>query len=151
MRGSINLLTFTIFSQINVTMFKGGISMYHILLAEDEKLVSDFITEYFNKWEIKAADGYEVCKQIRNLSNIPIIFINTLSLSNNQLLAYELRADDFITKPFKPSSLYNKYLTMIKHNYHDNIIKYGLIRLNENFYQVVIDGKEKSMLCQLIL
>lgn len=64
-------------------MFKGGISMYHILLAEDEKLVSDFITEYFNKWEIKAADGYEVCKQIRNLSNIPIIFINTLSLSNN--------------------------------------------------------------------
>lgn len=36
---------------------------------------------------------------------------------------------------------------MIKHNYHDNIIKYGLIRLNENFYQVVIDGKEKSMLC----
>lgn len=43
-------------------MFKGVISMYHILLAEDEKLVSDFITEYFNKWEIKAADGYEVCK-----------------------------------------------------------------------------------------
>ncbi|MFQ8705795.1 MAG: hypothetical protein ACLR9T_06990 [Thomasclavelia sp.] len=57
--------------------------MYHILLAEDKKLVSDFITEYFNKWEIKAADGYEVCKQIRNLSNIPIIFINTLSLANN--------------------------------------------------------------------
>ena len=81
--------------------------MYQILLVEDEKLVRDFISEYFNKREIKVIeaangyealnlinedinlvllditmpgiDGYEVCKQIRNSSNIPIIFISALS------------------------------------------------------------------------
>lgn len=147
--------------------------MYHILLVEDEKLVRDFITKYFNKREIKVIeaangydalslmneqidlilldimmpgiDGYEVCKQIRNSSNIPIIFISALSLDDNQLLAYELGADDFITKPFKPSILYAKCLAMIKRNYHDNlndIVKYGLIQLDENFHQVIIDGKK---------
>ena len=91
--------------------------MYHILLVEDEKLVRDFITEYFNKREIKVIeatngyeaislinekidlilldimmpgiDGYEVCKQIRSSSKIPIIFISALSLDDNQLLAYQ--------------------------------------------------------------
>ncbi|WP_278928689.1 response regulator transcription factor [Thomasclavelia cocleata] len=151
--------------------------MYHILLVEDEKLVRDFITEYFNKREIKVIeatngyeaislinekidlilldimmpgiDGYEVCKQIRSSSNIPIIFISALSLDDNQLLAYQLGADDYITKPFKPSILYAKCLAMIKRNYHDDlndIIKYGLIKLDNNFHQVIVDGKEKSLL-----
>ena len=146
--------------------------MYHILLVEDEKLVRDFITEYFNKREIKVIeatngyeaislinekidlilldimmpgiDGYEVCKQIRSSSNIPIIFISALSLDDNQLLAYQLGADDYITKPFKPSILYAKCLAMIKRNYHDDlndIIKYGL---DNNFHQVIVDGKEKK-------
>lgn len=149
--------------------------MYHILLVEDEKLVRDFITEYFNKREIKVIeatngyeaislinekidlilldimmpgiDGYEVCKQIRSSSNIPIIFISALSLDDNQLLAYQLGADDYITKPFKLSILYAKCLAMIKRNYHDDlndIIKYGLIKLDNNFHQVIVDGKEKK-------
>lgn len=162
--------------------------MYQILLVEDEKLVRDFISEYFNKREIKVIeaangyealnlinedinlilldimmpgiDGYEVCKQIRNSSNIPIIFISALSLDDNQLLAYELGADDYITKPFKPSILYAKCLAIIKRTYHkdtDDIIKFGEITLDSNFHQVMIANqkikfapKEYAMLAYFI-
>ena len=162
--------------------------MYQILLVEDEKLVRDFISEYFNKREIKVIeaangyealnlinedinlilldimmpgiDGYEVCKQIRNSSNIPIIFISALSLDDNQLLAYELGADDYITKPFKPSILYSKCLAIIKRTYHkdtDDIIKFGEITLDSNFHQVMIANqkikfapKEYAMLAYFI-
>lgn len=147
--------------------------MYKILLVEDEKLVRDFISEYFNKRKIKVIeattgyealslindnidlvlldimmpgiDGYEVCKQIRNSLNIPIIFISALSLDDNQLLAYELGADDYITKPFKPSILYAKCSAMIKRNRHNDIndiITFGSIQVDKNFHQITVAGKE---------
>lgn len=50
-------------------------------------------------------DGYEVCKQIRSQYNTLIVFISALSEDENQLKAYEYGADDYITKPFKPSLL----------------------------------------------
>lgn len=162
--------------------------MYKILLVEDEKLVRNFISEYFNKREIKVIeasngyealslvnnnidlilldimmpgiDGYEVCKQIRNHLNTPIIFISALSIDDNQLLAYDLGADDYITKPFKPSILYAKCLAMIKRNRHndiDDIITFGAIQLDKNFHQVKIAGnnikfapKEYAMLAYFI-
>lgn len=45
-------------------------------------------------------DGYEWCKQIRNFSNCPIIFISARDSKMDQVMALEYGADDFITKPF---------------------------------------------------
>ena len=63
-------------------------------------------------------DGYEVCLQLRKKSQVPIIFISALSEDDNQLKAYELGGDDYITKPFKPSLLYAKCIAMIKRTNH---------------------------------
>ena len=48
-------------------------------------------------------DGYEVCKLIRQKSDVPILFISALSEDDNKLKGYDLGADDFISKPFTPS------------------------------------------------
>ena len=76
-----------------------------VLLVEDEKLIRLFIVEYFSKQGaavVEASDGYEVCKLIRQKSDIPILFISALSEDENKLKGYELGADDFISKPFTP-------------------------------------------------
>ena len=115
-------------------------------MIEDHKEVRDFVKEYFDHKEIEVIeaqngyeglailddtidiilldimmpgiDGYEVCKQIRSQYNTLIVFISALSEDENQLKAYEYGADDYITKPFKPSLLYAKCLALI----HEDIL-----------------------------
>lgn len=45
-------------------------------------------------------DGYGVCEQIRAVSDVPVIMITALSGEEAEVRAFELRADDYITKPF---------------------------------------------------
>jgi two-component system, OmpR family, response regulator VanR len=45
-------------------------------------------------------DGYALCKLIRNSSDVPIIFLTALGEERDQIRAFELQADDFITNPF---------------------------------------------------
>ena len=45
-------------------------------------------------------DGFQICRHIRNVSNIPIIFISCLSDGSDVILGLELGADDYVTKPF---------------------------------------------------
>lgn len=120
--------------------------MYKILLIEDEQDIRQIIVKYFQKRDmqvIEAFDGYmglscmdhsidlilldimmpgidglEVCRMIRQQSTCPIIFISALSEEETQLKAFELGADDYISKPFLPSVLYAKCLAMCKRQSH---------------------------------
>ena len=55
-------------------------------------------------------DGYEVCKQLRLKTKRPVIFMSALSQEENQLMAYQLGADDYIIKPFQLSLLHAKVI-----------------------------------------
>lgn len=142
--------------------------MYKALMIEDHKEVRDFVKEYFDHKEIEVIeaqngyeglallnntidivlldimmpgiDGYEVCKQIRNQHDTLIIFISALSEDENQLKAYEYGADDYITKPFKPSLLYAKCLALLKRNkkVEINQIKSGSVLLDLGKHILVI-------------
>lgn len=59
-------------------------------------------------------DGWEVCKQIRKTSNIPIIILTAKSEEDDKLLGYELGADDYVTKPFSPKILIAKIKVLLK-------------------------------------
>ena len=61
-------------------------------------------------------DGIMATSRIRELSNVPIIFLTALSDEEDKLLGYELGADDYVTKPFVMSVLYAKTMALIKRN-----------------------------------
>ena len=116
--------------------------MYKVLIIEDEFHIRQIIKDYFSLKGIEVVeatqgyealsminetidlilldimmpgiDGYEVCQQIRYQYQCPIIFISALSEEDNQLQAYQLGGDDYITKPFLPSILYAKCLAICK-------------------------------------
>lgn len=149
--------------------------MYKALMVEDQKEVRDFVKEYFQSKEIEIVeamnghealamidhsihlvlldimmpgiDGYEVCQKIRAQYNVPIIFISALSEDDQQLRAYELGADDYITKPFKPSLLYAKSMALIKrvNQIVEDKIVFGKLILNINKHCLIIDGQEKKL------
>lgn len=148
-----------------------------ILLIEDEKLIRQFIVEYFQKQGeevIEASDGYEglslldesfdlvlldimmlgidgyeVCKQIRQKNDIPILFISALSDDDNKLKGYDVGADDFISKPFTPSLLYAKCNALLKRFKKDEeqatTIDEGMIHINDGTHEVFIDGEKTAL------
>ncbi len=145
--------------------------MYKILIVEDEYHIRNIIHEYFAMKNIEVVeacngyealelmndnidlilldimmpgiDGYEVCKQLRMKSSKPIIFISALQEEQNQLMAYDLGADDYITKPLKPSLLYAKCLAIIKRDkkVEEDIITFGKIKLDKINHLLIIDEK----------
>ncbi len=80
-------------------------------------------------------DGWEVCKQIRRSSNIPVIILTAKSEEDDKLLGYELGADDYITKPFSPKILVAKIKVLLKRT--DTSIKLNSSVLD--FQGLVID------------
>jgi two-component system response regulator ResD len=55
--------------------------------------------------DLPMLDGWNVCRQIRKISDVPIIFVSSLTDEGDKLLAFELGADDFLCKPFSAPEL----------------------------------------------
>jgi DNA-binding response OmpR family regulator len=55
--------------------------------------------------DLPMLDGWNVCRQIRKISDVPILFVSSLTDEGDKLLAFELGADDFLCKPFSAPEL----------------------------------------------
>jgi DNA-binding response OmpR family regulator len=55
--------------------------------------------------DLPVLDGWNVCRQIRKVSDVPIIFISTKTGERDKLLAFEMGADDYLCKPFSSLEL----------------------------------------------
>jgi two-component system KDP operon response regulator KdpE len=64
-------------------------------------------------------DGFEVCRRIRLVSNIPIIVLSGRNLESDKLHAFELGADDYVTKPFAPSELLARVRAVLRRSESD--------------------------------
>ena len=62
-------------------------------------------------------DGYHWCTEIRRVSRVPVIFISSAADNMNIIMAMNLGADDFITKPFDQSVLMAKIQALLRRTY----------------------------------
>lgn len=60
------------------------------------------------------ADGWEVCKTIRETSPVPILMLTARSQEFDELMSFESGADDFVTKPFSPTVLVKRVEALLK-------------------------------------
>lgn len=60
------------------------------------------------------ADGWEVCKTIREKSSVPFLMLTARSQEFDELMSFESGADDFVTKPFSPTVLVKRVQALIK-------------------------------------
>ena len=59
-------------------------------------------------------DGWETCKRIRKTSNVPILMLTARSEEFDELVGFEVGADDYVTKPFSPSVLMKRIAALIR-------------------------------------
>ncbi|WP_394886962.1 response regulator transcription factor [Clostridium butyricum] len=89
-------------------------------------------------------DGYEVLKEIREQSDIPIIMLTALGDEHNELIGLKNGVDDYISKPFSYEifvARINTFLRRIKKTYSSNIIM-GDISINQLTQKVSISSSE---------
>ena len=65
-------------------------------------------------------DGFEVCRKVREKSQVPIIMLTALSDEENQLKGFEQQIDDYIPKPFSPKILLCKIAAILRRRTVEN-------------------------------
>ncbi|MBP3507080.1 MAG: response regulator transcription factor [Lachnospiraceae bacterium] len=89
-------------------------------------------------------DGWQVCKEIRQYSKVPIIMLTAKSDERDELLGYELGVDEYITKPFSPKILVARVEAVLRRTNNlqtDSVLKAGGIEMDVNAHMVKIDGE----------
>ena len=145
-----------------------------ILVVDDEsrmrKLVKDFLTKsgylvieaadgseaidiFFEQKDIALIlldvmmpkmDGWEVCREIRQYSKVPIIMLTAKSDERDELQGFELGVDEYITKPFSPKILVARVEAILRRigqkGQGEALTAAGIV-LDKAAHQVTIDGK----------
>ena len=90
-------------------------------------------------------DGWEVCREIRKNSKVPIIMLTARSDERDELLGFDLGVDEYISKPFSPKILVARVNAILRRANvigESNEINAGGIVIDKAAHQVKIDGKE---------
>ena len=90
-------------------------------------------------------DGWQVCREIRAYSKVPIIMLTAKSDERDELQGFDLGVDEYITKPFSPKILVARVEAILRRSNlltNEDIISAGGIELNKSAHQVRIDGKD---------
>ncbi|MBP3459132.1 MAG: response regulator transcription factor [Lachnospiraceae bacterium] len=154
--------------------------MSKILIVEDEEAIADLEKDYLEMsgYEViiendgtkgleaamnsevdliildlmlPGVDGYDICRQVREEKNIPIIMVSAKKDDIDKIRGLGLGADDYMTKPFSPSELVarvkahlSRYERLIGSNQKTNdIVEIRGIKIDKTARRVYVNGEEK--------
>ena len=94
-------------------------------------------------------DGMEICKTIRNKSNIPILMLSAKKSDVDKVLGLGLGADDYMTKPFSPKELVarikaqlRRYKELSQTNVQKNSLEFKDLKIDLDAYNVFLEGEK---------
>ena len=93
-------------------------------------------------------DGWQVCREIRAHSKVPIIMLTAKGDERDALLGFELGVDEYISKPFSPKILVARVEAILRrtgHGEQEEILEAGGIVLNKTAHLVTVDGKAMDL------
>lgn len=148
--------------------------MEKILIIEDEDFLRDILKRYLEKegYDVIEAStgeaglekfyednyalvlldvmlpgiqGWEVCKEIKKISNTPIFMLTARTEEEDEIRGLELGVEDYIGKPFKPKILMARINSLIKRNRFTTLEKIGELELDKENYKVIKNGEELNL------
>ena len=94
-------------------------------------------------------DGFTVCREIRQESNVPIIFLTAKGETTDKVVGLEFGADDYIVKPFEPKELVARIKSVLRRfdvqinekGEKDKELTFDGLKINQSTYEVYLDGE----------
>lgn len=153
--------------------------MPQILIADDNKQISSILAEYSKKEGytpiiaedglqalekynerhpdiilldvmMPLMDGFEVCREIRKKSNVPIIMITARGEDFEKIMGLDIGADDYIVKPFSPGEVMARVRAILRRitpsiEEPEQLYTYENLTINLDTYEVTIDQQPVSL------
>lgn len=152
-----------------------------VLIADDEEKICQIVKKYLERESFKViecsnglkaieefkkgnpdlvvldimmpgADGWEVCRELRKISDVPIIMLTAREDEVDRILGLEMGADDYVVKPFSPRELVARVKAVLrravdKKSPEDkkNVLSYEGVTINLDTRQVIINGKNVAL------
>ena len=149
--------------------------MTRVLVVEDEESYSDALTYMLRKegfevaiatngddalgeFDRSGADivlldlmlpgipGTEVCRQLRQMSNVPVIMVSAKDTEVDKVVGLELGADDYITKPYSPRELVARVRAVLRRGQEAELVpatlESGRVRMDVERHVVTVEGDE---------
>ncbi|MGE1098073.1 response regulator transcription factor [Bacillus altitudinis] len=91
-------------------------------------------------------EGYDICKQIRDVSHVPIIFLSAKGEESDKIVGLAIGGDDYITKPFSPKEVAYRVKAQLRRSSYlqpsqaEPVIKKGPFELNEQQAELTKNG-----------
>ncbi|MEW6982156.1 response regulator [Colwelliaceae bacterium 6471] len=140
-----------------------------VLIVEDELKLANLLADYFSQAQftphcihhgdeviawlkqhsvdailldimLPGKDGMQLCREIRQFSNIPILMVTARVEEIDRLLGLELGADDYICKPFSPREVIARVKAVLRRSQSLSSKKCNGLQLDEERYQVIYNG-----------
>lgn len=153
-------------------IYTGGVFLKNILVVEDEADIQELLENFLNDAGYKTSlaadgvqalelfgsesfdmvlldimipkiDGYGVCEFIRSRSDVPIIMLTALDSEDNQVKGFDLKIDDYITKPFSMKVLIKKIAAVFRrceNRMENGIISYKSVTIDTDGHKVFVNG-----------
>lgn len=90
-------------------------------------------------------DGFDICRQIRTFSNIPIIMLTAKGEETDRIIGLEIGADDYLPKPFNPRELLARIRAVLRRSRRDSteneVKRFGRLEISPAERMVRLDGK----------
>ena len=92
-------------------------------------------------------DGWQVCREIRKKSEVPIIMLTAKGETFDKILGLELGADDYVTKPFDTKEVVARIKAVLRRSTENEKaekqeeVRYDKLIINLTNYELVVDGK----------
>ncbi|QKY68795.1 response regulator transcription factor [Lentibacillus sp. CBA3610] len=144
--------------------------MYNVLLVDDEKRMLDLLALYLKPYDYNCRkaqgayealaymeeasfdivlldimmpdmDGWEVCREIRNISDVPIIMVTAREQKGDIVKGLKTGADDYITKPFDEDELLARMEALLRRRTPANLIENNGLCWNEDRYVLTYQNK----------
>ena len=95
-------------------------------------------------------DGYGVCREIRAESDVPVIIITALSGEEAEVRAFELKADDYITKPFSLKLVLMRVEAVLRRTgggsaAKGDILRRGGVEMDTSSHRVTLNGESVTL------
>lgn len=150
--------------------------MFKIFVVDDSQIISEKLKNELEKWGFEVIlsddfeivfdvfksekpdlvvmdiglpfyDGYFWTRKIRDISNVPIIFLSSKEDTMNKIMAMEMGADDFVTKPFEMELLLAKIKALLRraYDYKENLSRLEIRGLILDLKSMAISFGEKSL------
>ncbi|MDE5942997.1 MAG: response regulator transcription factor, partial [Clostridia bacterium] len=147
---------------------------YNCLIIDDEKVLADSTAEYFNLFGVSTVavygaedcrkffnqntaelllldinlgdgSGFDLCKELRKNTNIPILFISARTSDDDKIVALNIGGDDYVQKPYSLGVLLAKVKAVLKRYGGVNEYSDGYLTVDFQAKQVNVDGKEVKL------